>query len=875
MKKYIYFFIILLVLSAGNIFCQPVNSGNGVTEYPLLPYLSPMYMTNTSCFTVDASGNKWIGTISNNLLATGMLMYDNTLWSTFSVASGNLPSDTVTSIAVDGNTIYAGTSKGIAKYMNGAWSVIDSTNSPLTTNHIVSLLFKNNVLWIGTGKGIFRYNGSVWNSFTTANSQLCSDTILAIEQSTNNQMWFGTCRGLSKYDGTNWTTYDTLNSGLKDNIISALCSDDQNKLYIGTAKKGIFRLSGNIIKHLRDEYPLVNDIYNSYYQTNPVMDYVYDIARDNTGNIYLSINKNSLGLAYMVKITTADIQAFKLGQRPRFIVPGNQDTLWFVGLAHNPPYLSLFSVILSQSEISKNHANLDINNLSISVTSSGNLFYDPFTGTNHTSIPKDSNSTSLSAGHLWMKARDVNGQNHVVAAQYGAGLSNYGENSSDYQPGPVCSDTTFYTIPAEKAKWNHVWKLTRWEVNYHRTHYNASGYVMPVDIATWPGNGSVAYGQAAKLAPYEDVNSNGTYDPQNGDYPIISGEQALYFIFNDDRMHAESFGRPLKTEVHAMMYAFNSATDTALNNSFFIHYKIINRSQLNYDSLVIATFNDIDIEYSNSNYTGTDTNLRMIYGYNSLGIGINIPFDSYAPAQGVMLMNVPMTTSRYFINSNSGPMSDPSNETSYINYLSNRWNDGSLQVYGGAGYKNSPGADSAHIFPYTFPGEPGDPNSWNEVSANNLPGDRHTLLTSGIYTLPADSSICFDVAYVYTQAYADTTGYQSVPLLKQHAQHIRNYYNANLTHNCNQIVNGVADILKPVINVQVYPNPTHNQVNLLLSGFELQKSYVLTDIQGKVIEYKNFTDNILIVNIQNFPKGVYILHVRDTDKVLTRKIVKE
>ena len=44
-----------------------------------------------------------------------------------------------------------------------------------------------------------------------------------------------------------------------------------------------------------------------------------------------------------------------------------------------------------------------------------------------------------------------------------------------------------------------------------------------------------------------------------------------------------------------MAYAFNEPADSALNNTIFLHYQIINRSTDTYDSVYIGFFDDIDI----------------------------------------------------------------------------------------------------------------------------------------------------------------------------------------------------------------------------------------------------------------------------------------
>ncbi|MBK7691106.1 MAG: hypothetical protein IPJ31_08310 [Bacteroidetes bacterium] len=58
------------------------------------------------------------------------------------------------------------------------------------------------------------------------------------------------------------------------------------------------------------------------------------------------------------------------------------------------------------------------------------------------------------------------------------------------------------------------------------------------------------------MAPFVDVNNDNIYNALDGDYPDIEGEQALWWVFNDNgKTHNETNGLPLKIEVKALAYA--------------------------------------------------------------------------------------------------------------------------------------------------------------------------------------------------------------------------------------------------------------------------------------------------------------------------------
>ena len=70
----------------------------------------------------------------------------------------------------------------------------------------------------------------------------------------------------------------------------------------------------------------------------------------------------------------------------------------------------------------------------------------------------------------------------------------------DYYVGPVMNSSAYGY--QQDSTWSYIWKLNRTEIEYHQDHYGDQGYQPIHDILTWPGNGNVTLGQAAKLAPF-------------------------------------------------------------------------------------------------------------------------------------------------------------------------------------------------------------------------------------------------------------------------------------------------------------------------------------------------------------------------------------
>ncbi|MFA4851191.1 MAG: PKD domain-containing protein [Bacteroidales bacterium] len=417
-------------------------------------------------------------------------------------------------------------------------------------------------------------------------------------------------------------------------------------------------------------------------------------------------------------------------------------------------------VVVDNAKIAYN--NLDANNINARFNSEGSMFWD-FTDPMY-EVPKGSGKSTIYTGALWIGGYDNNHKFHLAA-------QTYRRKGTDFWAGPVMKPESYSTV--QDSIWNKVWKITKQEIEDHKAHRQDNTYIMSAAIANWPGNGNSNFGQARDLAPYADINNNGIYDPKNGDYPLINGDQAVFFIFNDDRTkHTETQADKLGIEVRGLAYAFNAPEDSALNNTIFLNYKIINRSKELYNSVYAGVLTDFDIGMSSDDYIGSDILLNTYFGYNgddydegTYGYG-KIP-----PAQGVTFLNEVMTNFIYYNNTGIGsPITqDPENAENYYNYMQSVWKDKSPATYGGNGYGGKMPAN------YMFSGWYG---GWTEGAVGSLIGDRRGLGSIGPLTLKPGESKNIDLAYITACDYSGNM--LSVDLLKQRVAKIKEFYNTNI-----------------------------------------------------------------------------------------------
>ncbi len=375
-------------------------------------------------------------------------------------------------------------------------------------------------------------------------------------------------------------------------------------------------------------------------------------------------------------------------------------------------------------------------------------------------IPYGSGLNTIFVSTLWFGGKDANNQIKIAAERYR-------QSGSDFFPGPlIVSGTEMGTISDSVSQsWNRMWPMEQSlieEFIEKNNNQNYPLYVIPDEILEWPANGDTELGQAQKLAPYIDVNNDNFYNPLDGDYPKISGDYAMFFIFNDKgNIHTETNGASIGIEVHGLAYAFNS-NDEAFNNTIFLSYKIINRNCYPLFDTYLGIFTDFDIGNSSDDFIGCDVQRGCFYGYNGddfnetangiYGYGENPPAQStvilggstidadgydnstsYDTVNNLPVLNCArgdilngninglnfedgiidnerwgMTRFVYFNNEdslvNTGTL-DPSSAAEYYNYMAGYWKDNTPLVYGGNGHWSS-GVDTDNLTKYMFPGSP-------------------------------------------------------------------------------------------------------------------------------------------------------------------------
>src|SRR5690606_9836943 len=128
-------------------------------------------------------------------------------------------------------------------------------------------------------------------------------------------------------------------------------------------------------------------------------------------------------------------------------------------------------------------------------------------------------------------------------------ISNTGDASID---GTVCTecDNTWKTMRLDAQRQDAYFR--RLEDPLCDEAIDFQGYTVPGYFFHWPAHGDPAKGQDFKLASFFDLNQNGEYEPELGDYPgydlagvidckakrrddpiPLFGDQNIWWVFND------------------------------------------------------------------------------------------------------------------------------------------------------------------------------------------------------------------------------------------------------------------------------------------------------------------------------------------------------
>ncbi len=520
---------------------------------------------------------------------------------------------------------------------------------------------------------------------------------------------------------------------------------------------------------------------------------------------------------------------------------------------------------------------IDVNNVRAAALVHGDLWWDPVAQIAQCEYPKNSGKHIMSASSIWMAGYDNNNILHQSA-------QTYRQNGNDYWPGPL--DGTGYVDYITSAKWAKIWKVDLSDINTFKSSANHTVQNTPLSILEWPAkNNPYAAGASGipltittDMAPFVDVNSDGNYNPLDGDYPDIKGDQMLWWVFSDNgntHSNANPPSSPLKVEIHAKAYAYKR--NTLIDNVVYYEMDIANKSGSNYSGFRFGIWADADLGYYQDDYIGFDSVHRMGIVYNGMAVDGTGQPDAYGaqiPVAGVTFLrmpgdNVPLyqpAGSFMSYNNDFSVVGNPESDSNYNSYLRSTWKNGShlKNDFKGpgipsTGYSTGPDAN------YIFPGDPAIKSQWSECSSSNPPGDRRFIIATNDYTFAAGTSATVAFALVVTPPGNNgcpNTSFADIKTVADTAW--QNFGNTFPT--------GIQNITGGENTPDIYPNPAHDRlfVNGVFTGIQVY------DALGRKMVISPFTTSSRTeIPVSDLAPGIYHILLPGNSRTRSYTFVKE
>jgi hypothetical protein len=363
-----------------------------------------------------------------------------------------------------------------------------------------------------------------------------------------------------------------------------------------------------------------------------------------------------------------------------------------------------------------------------------------------------------------------------------------------------------------------------------------------------------------------DVNNNGCYEPDIGDYPFIKGDEAIFWI-----NHIAPF------EYHGMLYAFNDSTNTAIQQTVYMDYTIINRDTAKYDSIRLGMFVDFDLGNAGDDYLGSDTARNGFYAYNSDSFdeGGN-GYGSFPPALGVRFLSDDLDGFVSYANG-TGYNGTPLTSQDLHNYLQGKWKDGVPVTANGNGRVSGGAATS-----FMFTGNPSIPSGWTEVGPPaQLVGDRRGIGSIPYFGLNLGEKKTISMAISYGVDSTSSSLGASVPVLQNTWNLAKQQWDSSnttvpsyVTQACTLLTSVELAHGSEESNFSLYPNPSKGAVTIEIGDISANSTLRIFTSSGKLILERSITSNSRIqLNFSHLPGGMYFIQCGEESKkfVLTNK----
>ncbi len=517
---------------------------------------------------------------------------------------------------------------------------------------------------------------------------------------------------------------------------------------------------------------------------------------------------------------------------------------------------------------------LNVNNINAELRNSGDFWWDGADGRYITPADGIDEVSAIFAGGLWIGGLDPNNSLKLAAVQYRTG------NNGDYYPGPL-KDSDGQAFEDGCTDWDRFWIVNKSEVDAHFLDFSDGSIDNRIDnIYSWPGRNNPHFESFVgfpipadqKLAPFFDKDHDGNYNPDNGDFPLIKGDQSIWWVFNDNAgVHGLTNATAIQIEVHAMASAFANGDNEDLNNATFYDFEMINKGAYEFIDAFVGLWVDFDFGCSEDDYTGYDEEYQMMCVYNQDdydGDEDNGCFDlntykDKIPMLGIKKLESNVNPVTSYVSSNfnlsvgsSSPINHFNVPLEIYNFLRGFWLDGTAISYGGSGF--DPGSTDTTKF--MFNGDPSINEEWSMCSANLTPESRFSVMSSSISNLQPGQSTTASYAVIFVEDVSHPC--PSLDRLKAASDAV-----------CDALLSSDEELI-PKVNFTVSPNPAIDFITII-SKKPIQSINLLGLNGQSVLEDNSNKSNVRVLDISSVHAGIYFISITDNQgNISLEKIVK-
>lgn len=338
--------------------------------------------------------------------------------------------------------------------------------------------------------------------------------------------------------------------------------------------------------------------------------------------------------------------------------------------------------------------------------------------------PSNSTKSAVKKMDFWVTGMSSNKDTVAVVADV------FGNKSSWVQgPFAISGPRNHVSI----GEWNPFLQLSRSEIEYHKSHFKDKNYQPILGIQDWPSNYSVN-GFPKVLAGFVDVNLDGFYTPNTGDYPFVPGQRQLFTLASDSAKAMFPAANATPLDLAVLWYRDDS---DSTSNTLFFRTTLCNRGVTAFDNVKISAVTDFALGDQSDNLLSTDAAHNALIGYNKQGgdaiYGLN------PPAVVIGWLSRQASNTMYFENIQENVKGFPVTQSDFYQLSNSRWKTGKHLSFGSNGldgtnfarFVYSNGTDTAY-----------QGKDWDETPGNE--GHRTGLISTGGWTISPGACVLAD-----------------------------------------------------------------------------------------------------------------------------------